>query len=136
MSFPATEMLVGGPYTKAVRIESIRNLAADVHSETIDDDEINIVATRKDSKVFQLTDTFDWVDTDPEFPLIIDASNCYTAAELLRGFADTQSLTEADALDAKADILIQEINGMSVTASIATTVTTTGIGGTQNGTFN
>jgi len=136
MSFPATEMLVGGPYDKATRITSIRNLAADVHTETISDDEINIIATRKDSKVFQLTDTYTWIDTDEKFPLVIDASNCYTAAELLRGFADSQSLTEADALELKADGLIQQINDTSPISISSAIETTSGIIGTQNGTFN
>jgi len=137
MSFPATEMLVGTSiYTKSQRIESIRNMAADIHTETMPDSEINIIATRKDNKVFNLTSTFDWTETDSEFPLVIDASNCYTAAEILRGLTDSQYLQEANDLESKADLLIEEINGQSVVGMISTTETTTGIGGTQNGTFN
>lgn len=136
MSLPATEMLVGGPFDKPTRINSIRNLAADVHTETISDDEINIIAIRKDSKVFQLTDNYTWTDTDEKFPLVIDASNCYTAIELLRGFADSQSLSEADALEIKADALITELNGTSPLGLSSAIESTVGIGGTQNGTFN
>lgn len=137
MSLPATEMLVSTLYTKAIRITSIRNMAANVKTETIDDDEINISAIKKDNKVFNLTDKFDWVDTDEKFPLVIDASNCYTAIEFLRGFGDSQSLTEADALELKANELILEINGNSPLEVQGQVTKTAGITDTNpQGTFN
>lgn len=136
MTFPTSEMLTGSVNTKEVRINSIRNLAADVHAETISDDEINIIAIKKDSKVFDLTNNSTWTDTDAQFPLVIDASNCYTATELLRGFADSQSLTEADALEKKADEIIKQLNNVSLLAVSSAVETTEGIAGEQKGTFN
>jgi len=138
MSFPVITMLTGTAiYTLSDRITSIRNLAADVHAETITSEEIRIIATKKDSDVFKLTDNYTWTETDAEFPLVIDASNCLTAVELLRGFGDSQSLTEADALDLKAIGLIETINGMSETGVIAAIEQTTGIGDENKlGTFN
>jgi len=136
MSLPATEMLVGEPYTKPVRITSIRNLAADVHVETISDDEIEIIAIRKDTKVFDLTENSTWSETDAKFPLVIDASNCYTAVELLRGFADSQSLTEADTLELKADELIKQLNDIASSLTITPDILkTAGFNCTPNGTF-
>lgn len=136
MSFPATDMVVGGPFTKEVRLTSIRKLAARVKPETITDDQITVIAIRKDSKVFNLTAKYDWSETDAEFPLFIDASNCYTAMELLHGFADSQSLQEEASLELKVNGLIQEINGKSLIQESSTTLTTDGIGGEQKGTFN
>lgn len=136
MSLPLSEMLVGSFLTKSSRITSIRDMALNIHIETKSDDEINKIAVRKDRKVFNLTGKSDWTDTDEKFPLIIDASNCYTAIEILSGIASSDALADAAALQTKADELIKEINGESTLMDNSETVTTEGISGTNNGTFN
>lgn len=135
MSLPATEMLVGSFLTKTARIASIRDMALNIQTETKSDDEINKTAVRKDRKVFNLTGKSDWVDTDEKFPLVVDASNCYTAIEILMGIATPDALSNAAALQIKADDLIKEINDESTLMVNSETVTTEGIGGENNGTF-
>ena len=136
MSLPISEMLVGSFLTKAARITSIRDMALNIQIETKPDDEINKIAVRKDRKVFNLTANSDWVDTDEKFPLVIDASNCYTAIEILSGIATSDALADASALQTKADELIKEINDTSILLDNSFTITTSGIGGENNGTFN
>ncbi len=125
-------------YTEQLRLEAIRDLAGNVKEQTKSDDTIIEIASRKDQLVFDAINSTpaDWDDSTPNTPLIIDASNCYSAIELLRGFADSQSLTEADALELKADGLIALINGTSPLSIQSSIETTEGIAGTQKGTFN
>jgi len=137
MSLPLTEMLVGSFLTKAERIKSIRELALSIKTETLPDDDINKIAVRKDRRVFNLTAKSDWTDTDEKFPLVIDASNCYTAIEILMGVATPDALSEADALTLKANETIKEINDQSPLAITNETLTTEGIGSSNNkGHFN
>jgi len=136
MSLPLTEMLIGAFLTKAARITSIRDMALNIQTETKSDADINKIAVRKDRKVFNLTGKSDWIDTDEKFPLVVDASNCYTAIEILSGIATSDALSDAAALQIKADELIKEINDESTLMNDSETVTTAGIGGENNGTFN
>lgn len=136
MSFPATEILTGGPYTETARFISIRNLAFNIKTDTLPDTELKITTLRKDSKVFKLTKKIDWLSTDQDFPQVINASNCFTAVEILRGIATPQALSEADAVEKKAYETIKEINGQSDIIPDGVTTTTDGIGGEMQGTFN
>jgi len=136
MSFPTSDILTGGPFTEAVRIKSIRLLAGNLQPETIPDDEIKIIIIRKDNKTFKATNKYDWVDTDREFPMIIDVSNCYTAIELLRGIGDSESLTTADALALKVISTLKLINNVTTEfTEIPDVQTTGGFNSEQGGTF-
>lgn len=136
MSLPATAMLVSTFFTKAKRITSIRELSMNIQTETFSDTDIEKTAIRKDNKVFNLTAKFDWIDTDEHFPMVIDASNCFTAVEILRGIGTSDAQAEATALETKAENLIKEINGNSPLLVKPETLTTDGIGGNDQGTFN
>lgn len=136
MSSP--EMFITAIYTEDRRIKAILDLSGNIKTQTKEDDIIIEIASRKDQMVFKLTETTasDWNDSVEDTPLVVDASNCYTAAEVLRSFGTVQNDLLATELTEKADGLIQSINGESPVQKTPDVLTTQGFNADNSGTFN
>lgn len=134
----AVSMFVTGDYTEELRLQAIRDLSGNIKIQTKSDAVIIEIASRKDQIVFELTNTIstDWGDLIPNTALVIDASNCYTAAEILRSFGTAQNDLLATELTEKADTTIQSINGNSTIQQTPDILTTQGFNADNEGTFN
>lgn len=134
----AVSMFTTDNYTEAIRLAAIRDLSGNIKVQTKSNDIIIEIASRKDQMVFDATDTtstsFD--DTTPDTPLVIDASNCYTAAEILRSFGTVQNDQLATTLTEKADGIVEQINGESAIQKTPSVRKTQGVDGDNDGTFN
>jgi len=125
-------------YTTALRLAAIRDLSGNIKVQTKSDSVIEEIASRKDQMVFDATNllAINLDDTIPNTPLVIDASNCYTAAEILRSFGTVQNDLLATTLTEKADGIVEQINGQSTNRKTPSVRKTQGVDGDNDGTFN
>lgn len=121
-------------YTAEIRYTAIRNLSGNIQEQTKSDLEINDIASRKDSRIFNLTNKTNWTDADPQTPDVIDASNSLAAAEILAGIGTIPNQQLAEMLIKKAKSIIKIINGDSPLQESEPPVFTSGINGPQRGT--
>ena len=122
-------------YTLAIRYDAIRQLAGHVKEQTISDEKINDIASRKDSKIFKLTGKYDYTDESKDTPMVIDASNCLAAIEILRSFGTSQNAQIANDLKDKVDEIIKDINGDSTLQNIPDVTKSQGFNLSNRGTF-
>lgn len=134
----AVVMFTTTNYTEQLRLDAIRDLSGNIKVQTKSDSIIIEIASRKDQMVFDATNllAINLDDTIPNTPLVIDASNCYTAAEILRSFGTIQNDLLATTLTEKADGIVQQINGESAIQKSPSVRKTTGVNGDNDGTFN
>lgn len=134
----AVSMLTTDNYTEAIRLTAIRDLSGNIKIQTKSNEVIIEIASRKDQMVFDATDTTSssWDDSVSDTPLVIDASNCYTAAEILRSFGTVQNDQLATTLTEKADGIVEQINGESAIQKTPSVRKTQGVNGDNDGTFN
>jgi len=134
----AVEMFVTTNYTEQLRLDAIRDLSGNIKVQTKSNDIIIEIASRKDQMVFDATNllAINLDDTIPNTPLVIDASNCYTAAEILRSFGTVQNDLLATTLTEKADRIVAQINGESTNRKTPSVLKTQGVNGDNDGNFN
>jgi len=134
----AVVMFVTINYTEQIRIDAIHELSGNIKVQTKSNGTIIEIASRKDQKVFKATNTTaaGLDDSIQDTPLIIDASNCLVAAEILRSFGTVQNDQLAEQLINKANDSIQTINGNSPTQISPDIQKTSGFNAENNGTFN
>jgi len=134
----AVVMFITTNYSKSLRLDAIRKLSGNIKVQTKSDDIIIEIASRKDQIVFSSTNTTSasWDDTIEDTPLVIDASNCFTAAEILYSFGTVQNDQLAEKLMEKANATIQTINRNSPNQITSAVSTTEGFNGDNLGTFN
>ena len=127
-------MIVNDTYTQQVRRDSIRLLSGRIDDFTITNDELEIIAERADTFIFESVNQHTWTGEEEDFPLLISASNCTAAAEILRGIGGSANETMANDLNEKVSVIIDTLNGNSPQQVQPSADTTSGINN-QAGTF-
>jgi len=83
-------MIVNATYTQQVRRDNIRLLSGRIDVFTITDAELEIIGERADFFIFDSVGQFLWTGLEEDFALLISASNCTAAAEILRGIGGSK----------------------------------------------
>lgn len=96
--------------TVADRRESLRKLSG-TDSTSLDNTEADKILERSDNRVEVKTNKFDWTTSDNAFKQVLNASNLYAAAEVLRTFPGDTNRNQANDYENEADKITDEING-------------------------
>lgn len=129
----ALVVFVTTDYTIAKRRSDTRKLAGNINSNDISDAELDDIFVRKDVDVFSGTNKFDWLETDRDVLLVIDASNHLAAAEIIQGIPGHNPQEVTNLLN-EANRQIKRINGNTVEQTAVSAAKTNGINN-QSGSF-
>ena len=127
-------MIVNDTFTQQVRRDSIRLLSGRIDEFTISDEELEIIAERADTFMFDSVSQFTWTGLEPNFPELISGSNCMTAVEILRGIGGSINDAMAKSLSDKVKDIIKTMNGVTE-EQVKPVVNKTGGINNQAGTF-
>lgn len=99
------------------RIKNIRQLASNLSSDDVSNNDLVKDIESNDVIVMTKTDKFDWTDTGPtpdaKFKAVVMASDLFTSAQQLESFAGTTYLQKIKDQRAEANSIIDAINGIT-----------------------